>query len=1106
MDCPSCGISNPTGKKFCGDCGASLPPCCAVCGAENPPGTRFCGNCGTALADMQAPPDPGPSPSGRQASGAAAQAERRQITVMFCDLADSTALASLLDPEDLREVISAFHACVAAVVRSHDGFVAKYMGDGVLTYFGYPQAHEEDAEQAVRAGLALVDAVGAIEGAKGKLSVRVGIATGIVVVGDLVGSGPAQEQEVVGNTPHLAARLQAIAEPNTVVIGPSTRRLLGGLFEYSDLGAIGLKGFAEPARAYRVLRPSDVESRFEAMRSTELTPLVGREEEMDLLLRRWARAKVGEGQVVLVCGEPGIGKSRVAATLRSRIEAEPHMRVRYFCSPHHRDSALHPFIAQLEYAAGFAHGDSAEAKFAKLEALMEQSGEKDATSIALVADLLGLPTDGFYPTPPPDPQRRRELTLATLARQLRILTAQCPVLLTFEDAQWADSTSLELLDRLVEGAAQVPVLVLITCRPEFQAPWIGQAHVSSLSMRRLAERETKALVGAVAGGKSLPFEIVNRIVDHADGIPLFIEELTKTLLEGGLLREEEDAYVLAGPLPPLAIPSSLRASLMARLDRLAPVKEVAQIGAALGREFSYELLAAVACRTEEGLRGALDQLVDASLVFRRGVPPHASFVFKHALVQDAAYSTLLRGQRQELHARIARSIEQQFPELVEGEPEILAHHYTQAGLANHAISYLTRAGRRALDRSAMVEAASQLTKALVLISELPENLERERRELYLQTELGRALMITKGYAAPETGEAYARARRLCEDLGDTATLVRVGYGQYLYHFIRAETAQCHQVANEILSFAEKSGSEEARLLGHRTLGLSLYELGKFPAARTELETAAGLLEQSQKHRTFHRGDAGVTIPAWLSSVLAFQGHLDQAVQMRDLSVRESNASTSLHSRVFGLAHATLVSCLLREFEELQHRADNVCALATELDFPFLLAWGRIFRGISRLNLGHADGEQAMRDGLALYRRTGSKWGLPFWLASFADFACRSADEAMAMVQEALEAVEATGERWYEAELYRLRGTLARFGTSFDDALVEKDLLTARRIASEQGAGLLELRAVVSLARLWREQGRRVVARELLAPVYGSFSSGLATADLKEAKTLLVGLS
>ena len=1106
MDCPSCGTPNPAGKRFCGDCGASLPPSCAACGAENSPGKRFCGNCGAALAEADSLPDRGTLTPSRTSSEAVMRAERRQLTVMLCDLVGSTALASDLDPEDLREVISAFHRCVAATVRRYNGFVAKYMGDGVLIYFGYPHAQEDDAEQAVRAGLALVDAVGAIEPAKSRLTVRVGVATGIVVVGDLIGSGSAQEQAVVGETPNLAARLQTLAEPNTVVIGPRTRRLLGGLFEYRDLGAVGLKGIAEPAQAYQVLRPSGVESRFEALRSTELTPLVGREEEIELLLRRWERAKAGEGQAVLICGEPGIGKSRVVATLRNRIEAQPHMRLRYFCSPHHQDSALYPFIAQLEYAAGFARDDTAEGKFNKLEALLEQSGESDAKAVALIADLLELPADGLYPPPPVDPQRRRELTLAALAGQLRVLAAQRPVLLTFEDAQWADSTSLELLDRLVERAARASVLGLITFRSEFQAPWVGQAHVSSLSLRRLPLRETKALVSAVAGGKSLPAEIVNRIVDHADGIPLFIEELTKTLLEVGLLREEEGAYVLAGPLPPLAIPSSLQASLMARLDRLAAVKEVAQIGAALGREFSYELLAAVARRTDDRLRGALDQLVDAGLVFRRGAPPHASFIFKHALVQDAAYSTLLRSQRQELHARIAQSIEQRFPELAEGEPEILAHHYTQAGLADQAISYLAKAGRRALDRSAMVEAASQLTKALGLISELPENPERERRELDMQTALGRALMTTKGYAAAETGEAYARARRLCEDLGDTTTLVRVGYGQYLYHLIRAETSQCHQVATEILSFAEKTGSDGARILGHRTLGVSLYEFGRFPAARSQLETAASLLEHCQKQGMARRGDAGVTIPAWLSSLLAFQGHLDHAARMRDLSVKEANASTSLHSHVFGLAHATLVSCLLREHEELLRRADTVCALATKLDFPFMLAWGLAFRGIAKLNLGSANGEQALRDGLTLYRRTGSKWALPFWLGNYASFACHGTDEAMAMVREGLDAVEATGERWYEAELYRLRGILAQSGPSPDDELAENDLLTAKRIAVEQEAKLLELRAAVSLAGLWGERGRRVEARDLLAPVYGWFTEGLDRADLKEAKTLLVGLS
>jgi len=674
MECPSCGAANLEGKKFCGDCGTPLPVRCTACGTENPPDKKFCSDCGAALT-IRASGAPAETASPRPA-GPMSSAERRQLTVLFCDLVGSTPLAARLDPEDLREIISVYHRCVADAVSRFGGFVAKYMGDGALVYFGYSQSQEDDAEQAVRAGLALIDAVGRLQTPE-PLRVRVGIGTGEVVVGDLITSGDGQERGVVGETPNLAARLQALSEAGTVVIGPQTRRLLGDLFECRDLGAVEVKGFPEPVHAYAVVRESAVESRFEALHGAVLTPLVAREEEIDLLQRQWHRAKGGEGRVVLLSGEPGIGKSRLAAALQERIENEPLTRMRYFCSPQRQDSALHPFIAQLERAAGFEREDTVEVKLDKLTVLAPVSPEDGA----LLAELLSLPTEGRFPPLQLTPQRKKEKTFEALLRQLEALARQRPVLMLFEDVHWIDPSSRELLDLVVEHVRRLPVLLLVTFRPEFQPPWSGQAHVTVLVLNRLDRREGTVLVRRVAGTEALPGEVVAEIVKRTDGVPLFVEELTKAVLEGS---NAGTALSRAGTTGP-NVPATLHASLMARLDRLGSVaKEVAQVGAALGREFSYELLAAVAQRNAAELDAALDQLVTAGLAFRRGAPPQATFLFKHALVQDAAYGTLLRGKRQELHGRVAHVLEKQWPETAETQPELLAHHCAQAGLVGRA--------------------------------------------------------------------------------------------------------------------------------------------------------------------------------------------------------------------------------------------------------------------------------------------------------------------------------------------------------------------------------------------------------------------------------------
>jgi class 3 adenylate cyclase len=802
-------------------------------------------------------------------------AERRQVTVMFCDLVGSTALSARMDPEDLREIILAYQKCVADTVQRFGGFVAKYMGDGVLVYFGYPQAHEDDAERAIRAGLELVGAVGLLK-PNAPLQTRIGIATGLVVVGDLIGSGEAQERGIVGETPNLAARLQGIAEPNAVVIAESTRRLLGNLFDLQELGMQDLKGISAPVRAWAALRPASVESRFDALHATGLTALVGREEELELLLRRWSKAKTGEGQVVLLSGEAGIGKSRLTAALLKRLASEPHTRLRYFCSPQHTDSALYPVIGQMERAAGFVHDDTPQVKLNKLDAVLAQTSTSKQDA-ALFAETLSLPNDGLYPTLDLTSEQRRQRTLEALVSQLETLARQNPVLNIFEDAHWSDPTSLEVFGRVIDRIASLRVVLLVTFRPEFAPPWIGQPHVTALTLSRLPRRDIDAMIEGVVGNKLLPANIRQDIIERTDGIPLFVEEMTKAVLEA---ESDADAQQTAAaiPSPILAVPASLQASLMARLDRLGAAREVAQIGAAIGREFSHSLLSAVVSKPEAEFVSALDRLIAAGLLFRQGVAPYASYLFKHALVQDAAYGTLLREPRRALHARIAETLESQFTEIAENQPELLARHCTEAGLIEKAIGLWGRAGRRSLRRSSFKEATQQFKTGLTLLHRLPKDVEGAKREIELQTGLGVALTATRGYAAFETGQAYARSRQLCQEIGDTTALVRVGYGQYLYHLMTGEVHQSLQLATETLGLAEKINDDDARVLGHRTLGVSLFELGRLADARRELELAASLVRaRKKKGHGASSSETRIMITSWLAHLLTFQG---QSLQPR----------------------------------------------------------------------------------------------------------------------------------------------------------------------------------------------------------------------------------
>jgi class 3 adenylate cyclase/predicted ATPase len=1034
-------------------------------------------------------------------------AERRQLTVMFCDLVGSTELSARLDLEDLRELITEYQRAVVDVITSFDGFVAKYMGDGVLVYFGYPSAHEDDAERAVRAGLGVVDAIGGLDVKSVILQARVGIATGLVVVGDLIGKGSAQEQSVVGQTPNLAARLQSLAEPGAVVIAASTRRLVGGLFEYRDLGTIDVKGIADPVPTWQVLRPSAVASRFEALRGSTLSRLVGRDEEIDLLMRRWERAKAGIGQVVLVAGEPGLGKSRIAVALGERIHGSPHFQQRYFCSPYRRDSALYPFIDQIGRAAGFTRADSSDAKLEKLETLLARASLPDE-DVGVIADLVSLPVSQRYAVPNLTPQRRKEWTLEALIRRLERLACRQPVLMIVEDAHWIDPTSLELLDVTVQRLRNMAVLVIITFRPEFQPPWSGEPQVTTLVLNRLDRRDRHALAEQIAG-KTLPNDVLAHIVERTDGVPLFIEELTKSVLESGLLREEVDRYVLDGPLPPLAIPTSLHGSLMARLDRSSPVRHVAQIGAAFGRWFRYTSMRSVASLPEEELQASLARLVASELVFQSGTPPEAVYTFKHALVQEAAYGSLLHKARRQLHGRIAETLETNTPELINSQPELFARHYTEAGLVEKSVYYWRKAAQRSVARSAMAEAAAQFQKALDQLMLLPDDLARQRSELELRSSLGTVLQSVKGYAAPETGQMLGRARELWEQLGSPSEFFQVSYAQSLYHEIRGELNLAHRLDQHLLLLSRRRDDPAGLVLAHQSLGRNSMFAGRFASSRKHLEQVIELCELNSG-QSFVR-QAGVyprvASQAFLAITLFCLGHPAQALARATAAIGEARKLSHGPSLAVSLTNGARLLSLAGNDSAIDEWAGQLVTVAAEQGFLLWRAMGTVYRGWVRVAEGDvAEGISLLRQGSAAYRATGAEAFVPYQIALLAR-ACEIAGQievAIEFVDDALQIVERTGERWLAAELCRHKGQLLLRQARCEAA--EEFYRKALSIAREQKAKLWELRAAAGLARLRRDQGWHAEARDLLAPVHGWFSEGFDTPDLKEAKALLAELA
>ncbi|HME26743.1 MAG TPA: AAA family ATPase [Acetobacteraceae bacterium] len=1101
MDCPRCGASAPEGQRFCSDCGTPLAPWrCAACGADNAPGRRFCGDCGSVAGGAAVRSGPATTPTG----------ERRQLTVMFCDMVDSTALGARLDPEDLRDVVATYHRCVTEHVTRFGGFLARYMGDGVLVYFGYPAASEDDTERAVRAGLAAVKAVSQLDtvaGPPSTLQARVGIATGLVIVGHRIGSGASLEQAVVGDAPNLAARLQTLAQPGTVIIADSAQRLTGGLFEYRDHGAREMKGYATPVRAWTVLRESATDSRFEALRSGGQVlrsggevPLFGRDEQLALLLHRWDQVRQGKGHVILLSGQEGIGKSRLAAALEDRLQSEPHTRRRYQCSPNYRDSALHPIIAQTARAAGFEREDDAATKLRKLEAVLPAGASQD--DFALLADLLSLPA-------PPDsriagltPQLRKERTFAAILRQLENLARDKPVLAIFEDLHWADPTSLELLTRVIEQIERMKVLLVITTRPDPQPAWIDRPEVSVQLLGRLDHRQATSLIDGVTGGSRLPDAVREQIIAHADGVPLFVEELTKTVLESGTIRHDSDHAVIE-LRPHVVVPSSLQASLTARLDRLAGVKEVAQMGSVIGREFSFELFQLVFDLPHDRLTGSLQALVAADLIVGRGRPPNAAYSFKHALVQETAYSSLLRDRRRALHLQVAEGLERDERGIATAEPELLAYHFAEAGIADRAIDYHLKAAEHAMARCALTEMVSHLRRGLGLLSSLPASPETSRRELLLQVALGRGLIDQVGSASEQGHAAFLRARELSLELDSTEFLLPVLYGLQVYHFSRSEPAVVSRYAREILELGQRTGNRQVILLGERVGGSAYLVLGRFAEARAAYERVLALYEKDQDADLASNTmrDPFVVGCAFLAIGLTVMGYPEQGAETSQRGLSHAEHLGHAISSVFGLRRGCIAAMLRRDVDLVKTMSGTL--LEVSIDYETFLGGteAQLFQSWALL---HEHDDPALRERLrqSLDRIDAARvWTmLPFMMAASAELLGTRGDRdaARTLLARAVELVRLTDEQWCQPEIMRLEAEFLCEDPEEEAGMLRRSI----ELSHQMGAHLWGLRSAIDLARLLRDEGRRNEARDLLTPIYGWFTEGFEARDLQTARGLL----
>jgi len=1118
MRCASCGSNNPEDAKYCDECSAPLLAQCSACGTSNRPNAKFCTQCGSGLRIPSSPAPPIENLSSPKSASFAQgepfeargiQGERRHLSVMFCDLAGSTELASRLDPEELREVVAGYHNVATEAVVRFGGHVAQYLGDGLLVYFGYPQAHEDDPERAALAGLAILEGLAGLNrrlASQGGpvLAARIGIHTGSVVVS----KNDAKGANIFGNVPHIASRVQSAAAPDTVLITAAVHQLVSGLFVVEDRGEHPLKGVDRPLRLYRVIQPSGVRGRLAAAAGRGLTPFIDREDELRLLLNRWDQVRNGEGQVVVVVGEAGIGKSRLIRCFREQIAGTPHSWVDCAAAALYQDTPFYMIADMIQQGIRWRVEQTANERLVGLEASLELAGVQLAEAVPLLAPLMNLDIPNSYPPLEIAPDQQRKRLLATIGAWALGTARIQPMVIAVEDLHWADPSTLEAIQLIAEQGLRTPLLLICTARPEYRAPWPLRAHHSVLTLNRLSAHDVREMVVGVAAQMARSStKAVEAVVERSGGVPLFVEELTRLVLGSG------DGGPELGQ-----IPATLRDLLMARLDRLSDTtREIAQVASVIGNEFSWGLLSAVAATEDKKLEEALEKLADADLLLVQGVAPESSYRFRHALIQDAAYQSLLRTRRHHYHRMIARALEERFPEIARAEPQTLAHHFTEGTLIAQAIPQWQIAGQRAVERSANAEAVSHLTKGLALLQTLPESPERSQQELALQLALGTPLIATQGFASPEVGKVYARARELCQQAGEATQLFPVLWGLWVFYTARADHEVARELAEQCLRLAEKARDPDLLLEAHHALGVTLTGLAQFAPGLEHLEHVIADYDPV-RHGSIaflYGQDPKVVCLSQAAWTLWIHGFPDQALKRNEEALTLARALSHPYSLAAALSFGAMVHQLCQDERAALECAEAAITLSTEKEFALWRPWGLVMRGWAMTQSGKlAEGILQIREGVADFRATGADVMVPYFLGLLAEALGKAgqAREGMSVLAEARAVIDRGGECWWEPELHRVKGELTLMqaeesGSAAENQRAAEECFNqALNIAVRQSGKSLELRAAISLGRLKRQQGKSAEAHRMLTDLYSSFTEGFDTADLRDARMFVEEIS